>query len=252
MNECNFDTKQSRSEEDVIHFYDNYAKDWDARFGHLESTAYFLNQRWQMFEDILPPSSSDGVALELGVGTGVYIDRSSQLFSKIYALDGSPKMIEQLQEKLRAHGLTNVEAIQGSATALSMIQDESMDVVYFFGLLEHIIQTDDFVREIRRVLKPGGVVVGVTPNGLSPWYGLRKLLRGTGSHCTTDRHYTKSKVLELFEPQGFQNERVIFWGAVPAGVGHTLFHILKFAEKIVENSPLKMFLGGLTFMLRKV
>jgi|GEM_PF-276059 len=43
--------------------------------------------------------------------------------------------------------------------------DATFDAIYSSNVLEHIAHADAFQREIRRVLKPGGVVVHVVPSG---------------------------------------------------------------------------------------
>lgn len=56
--------------------------------------------------------------------------------------------------------------------------DSTFDIVLAFELIEHLLRPSDFVAEVRRVLRPGGVVVLTTPNvgrgrsiGWSRWSG---------------------------------------------------------------------------------
>ncbi len=73
MKETDFSTKNSRSESDVIDFYDNYAKTWDSRFGVSFSTDHFVNRRWRSFQDAIKFCAPHrGLAVELGVGTFIY------------------------------------------------------------------------------------------------------------------------------------------------------------------------------------
>ena len=211
MNEKDFRTKASRNEQDVIEFYDQYAEDWDRRFDKTNSTRLFLEQRWQSFENILNKSELSGNALELGVGTGAYIERTSQMFTSILAVDGSANMVRRLEEKLAANHIMNVTALQSNVLDMAQLQDASFDAIYFFGLIEHIINVDAFMVEIRRLLKKDGLVVGVTPNRRCPWYAIRKLVRKTGKHCSSDTYYVEEEVLQLFEKHGFTAERIEYW-----------------------------------------
>jgi len=44
--------------------------------------------------------------------------------------------------------------------------DESVDVVSAFDVLEHLIDPEPALVEVRRVLRPGGVLIGATPDPL--------------------------------------------------------------------------------------
>jgi len=248
INEKNFSTKNSKSESDVIDFYDKYAKTWDSRFGNSFSTNHFLYRRWRSFEDAIKLSSPHrGLAVELGVGTGVYISKVSSYFDKIVAVDGSQKMLDELDKKIHDYGIKNISLIQSNALDVRDISEDSVDCVYFFGLIEHIVDVKKFIEEIRRMLKNNGIVIGVTPNGSSPWYSLRKILRGTGKHCSTDKYYTANDLDSYFEVAGFKRIYTDQWGAVPAGLSDLIAKPLSKAEVFLERSPIKKYLGGLTF-----
>ena len=109
-----------------------------------------------------------------------------------------------------------------------------------------------FLDELNRILKIDGVVIGVTPNGKSPWYRLRALVRGTGKHCSSDKYYTLPELNECFNKSGFKEEASMYWGAVPAGVNYIVAKILSVFEPLIELSPFRSYLGGLTFSFTKV
>jgi ubiquinone/menaquinone biosynthesis C-methylase UbiE len=253
MDEKKFITKQSIDESDVIEFYDQYASTWDVRFGQAVSTKHFIEKRWSSFEKVLGESTMSGVALELGVGTGIYIDKASKLFNKIIAIDGSDEMLRKLNKKLDKKKIRNVSSIQSNVLSIPEIESETMNCVYFFGLIEHIVYVDTFIQEIHRVLCKGGIVVGVTPNASSPWYRLRRIVRGTGKHCSTDKYYTKHDIENLFSMQGFCSSVFDFWGGVPAGLKNkTVYKILSFVEDKLEKTRFQKYLGGMTFKFRKL
>lgn len=248
MDEKNFETKKSSTENDVIDFYDNYASKWDKRFGTLKSSEYFLNQRFRTFEKLIGETKMKSLTgLELGVGTGVYIENTAKIFKKIYAVDGSENMIKELNLKVKNNHISNVKTYVSNVLELNDIDSNSIDVVYFFGLIEHIIDIDSFIKEISRVLKDKGCVVGITPNGKSPWYKLRSIVRGTGKHCSTDHYFTEEELDNFFLTNSFKKDKFIYWGGVPAGVSDLLFFILRFIEKYIGNVFLKKYLGGISF-----
>jgi ubiquinone/menaquinone biosynthesis C-methylase UbiE len=255
MHERDFITEETRSEKDVIKFYNEYCADWDTRFNPCDSTDYFFEKRWQSFTNILNSTNfkfKDTVALELGIGTGVYIDRSSRIFKQIIAVDGSAGMLKLLNKRLQANNIYNVAVVESNVLSMPFLKDESVDVIYFFGLIEHIIDVGQFIKEINRILCHGGIVIGVTPNGRSPWYRLRKFIRKTRKHCSSDKYYTAKEIVNIFTKYGFSLDKMQYWGGVPAGIRNKfIFLTLCFFEKIAENTFLRRYLGGITFMFKK-
>ena len=250
MDEKTFVTKNVASEADVISFYNEYADSWDERFGDSPGTKTFLEERWLSFERALSNVNNHQFAVELGVGTGQYIGHVASKFDRVCAVDGAPSMINLLDQKLKSIDCKNVDTHVANVCNLDFIEDNTADLVYFFGLIEHIIDMDEFLAEIKRILKPGGVVIGVTPNARSPWYLIRGIVRGTSKHCSSDTYYSASDVKMLLENAGFSDLSTDCWGAVPAGVSGIVFHVLKFAGKLIEMTPLRAFLGGVTFSAR--
>jgi SAM-dependent methyltransferase len=70
----------------------------------------------------------------------------------------------------------------------------SVDAVMVSDVLEHLVATETFVRELHRVLKPGGYAVISTPN-LASWHNISALLLGlqpfSGPHLT---HFSQADV----------------------------------------------------------
>jgi ubiquinone/menaquinone biosynthesis C-methylase UbiE/chromosome segregation ATPase len=62
--------------------------------------------------------------------------------------------------------IANLEFVVGSCDAIPL-SSESLDIVTSFETLEHHDKHDEMMREIKRVLKPGGVLVISAPNRLT-------------------------------------------------------------------------------------
>jgi SAM-dependent methyltransferase len=60
---------------------------------------------------------------------------------------------------------SNVRAILYDDMTRSALPDGSFDCVVAVEVLEHVEQDDAFVRQVHRVLRPGGVFLMTTPNG---------------------------------------------------------------------------------------
>ena len=108
-----------------------------------------------------------GRVLEIGTGTGYGVEFIAPHAERYVTLD-----------KCRSGELpqmpSNVEFVQCVVPPLPF-EDESFDCVVSFQVIEHIRRDKEFVREVYRVLKPGGRFIVSTPNRpmsltRNPWH----------------------------------------------------------------------------------
>ncbi|MBQ5595255.1 MAG: class I SAM-dependent methyltransferase [Alistipes sp.] len=109
----------------------------------------------------------EGRVLEIGTGTGYGVEFIAPHAERYVTLD-----------KCRSEELpqmpSNVEFVQCAVPPLPF-EDESFDCVVSFQVIEHIKRDKEFVREVYRVLKPGGRFIVSTPNKpmsltRNPWH----------------------------------------------------------------------------------
>jgi len=101
--------------------------------------------------------------LEVGCGSGAFttfVARAIGEKGKVYALDIQEKMLEQLKNKLLKpdnRDIKNIEMINKSAYELPF-ENNSIDLVYMVTVLPEIPDRNRALLEIKRVLKPGGIL----------------------------------------------------------------------------------------------
>ncbi len=103
----------------------------------------------------LPPGA---IALEVGCGRGAgahLILKAFQL-SRVYAMDLDLRMVRKAQDYLALRSEAQVPLFVGNVFRLPL-NPESMDAVFGFGVLHHVVDWRVALAEIARVLKPGGV-----------------------------------------------------------------------------------------------
>lgn len=97
--------------------------------------------------------------LDFGCGTGSYLLESAKLVGEagmVYALDVNPLAVRRAQQIADKGDLPNVVTILSDCA--SGLSDGSVDVVLLYDILHHLSDRDDVLREIHRVLKPGGIL----------------------------------------------------------------------------------------------
>lgn len=134
-------------------------------------------------------------ALELGCGTEVFTHRVIPAGASLVALDLSAELLA----RARARVLNSARFVRGNAEALPFPAGV-FDVVYGCSVLHHL-DVETALREVRRVLCPGGRLVFSEPNLLNPqvWLMFRcealtraaitRVLRRLGFDRFTVRHF---------------------------------------------------------------
>jgi len=81
------------------------------------------------------------------------------------------------------------------------LRDASFQTVVCTEMLEHLLYPERAVGEIRRVLKPGGMLIGSVPS--RSWIWKLRALSGSSGHFEDEpyhNHYLRREVVELLSP----------------------------------------------------
>lgn len=162
----------------------------------------------------------DGLAvLEVGCGRGVGVEILLRRLGArhVTGIDLDPKMVALARQRLPAYGPDRITLRVASATAIPA-PDAAFDAVFDFGIIHHVPDWRAAVREIRRVLKPGGrfFFEEVTSHALGRW-SYRTFL----DHPRNDRFSGVEFVAEIERHGIVVGGRVVerFFGDFVLGVG---------------------------------
>jgi len=103
---------------------------------------------------------SDKIVLDLSSGEGYGTDLLSNFAKKVYGIDISIEAISHAQKK---YIRDNLAFLVGDVAAIPL-RDNSIDVFVSFETIEHIDKHKEMFIEIKRVLKPDGILVMSSPD----------------------------------------------------------------------------------------
>jgi ubiquinone/menaquinone biosynthesis C-methylase UbiE len=97
--------------------------------------------------------------LDFGCGPGGYILPLARLVGpggKIYALDINPDAVKAVKDLAAQKSLANVTTINSDGP--TGLPDGGLDFVLLYDVYHHLARADEVLAELRRVLKPDGVL----------------------------------------------------------------------------------------------
>lgn len=136
---------------DTRSFFGQNASQWDELREQLFGTRFTA---WGLLS-LVPP---EWTVADLGCGTGNASELLAPLVKRVIALDSSRPMLEGARARLR--GRTNVEFVEGSLEETGL-RGGSVDCAVCVLVLHHVEDVGGALREMRRIVRPGGVVLVV-------------------------------------------------------------------------------------------
>ena len=116
----------------------------------------------RLLKDALPASEKPGRLVDLGCGTGANLPMLRDAVGargEVVGLDFSPLALQFAGAQI---DLSRVYLSQGDAMQLPL-RDECADCVTMLDVLEHLPDDKRALREVERILKPGGILVLSVP-----------------------------------------------------------------------------------------
>lgn len=151
----------------------------------------------------LPPPVPGGRLLEIGCSYGSYLNQARNAGWEVYGVEIAKDPARYGQEIL------GLNIYQGTLENAGLA-DDFFDIVTGWMVLEHLHDPLAAIKEIRRIIKPGGIFAFSVPNAGS-WefklFGANWFSLDVPRHLS---HFTPEYIQYLLTSNGFQPEKIYF------------------------------------------
>lgn len=142
----------------------------------------------------------DDAVADLGAGNGYFaIPMAKQSENTVYAVDIEPKMLEMLKENARKEQVENIKYVKSDLDHIQL-DDQSVSKVMISLVMHEVPDINRTLREIKRILKPGGMVLIIEWKAVETESGPPVYIR-----------ISSEEMVRLLEKKGFVTEVISFY-----------------------------------------
>ena len=148
--------------------------------------------------------------LDVGCATGMLLEHMESLGWKSRGVELCVSSAEYGQEK------RNLDIFNGTIEEAGY-SDNQFSVIHSSHLIEHLTNPSEYIAEVFRILRPGGLLITTTPNSssLQSWLFGRNWRSAIADHMFLFSGRTLSSLLVL---NGFEITTTKTWGGIAAGM----------------------------------
>ena len=243
------------------------AKDKDvAQFYAIDSATYdekrFLSPQGEYVDRIhkeiiigMVDSWEGKKVLELAAGTGRFSIALAQFGAKVVSSDIAEEMLRMVKGKAsQVNGIGSIDLLRMDAQSLA-IKDATFDGCICINALEHIREYHRVLKEVSRVVKPGGFLIVNFSLVVSPYLPIAVYVNLTQRSIQNDvytRWFMLHQITQSLSSAGLKicdaKGSIIF---PPGKVPRPLFDLFRTLDIAVRNSILKYVSGTLFIKAEK-
>jgi 2-polyprenyl-3-methyl-5-hydroxy-6-metoxy-1,4-benzoquinol methylase len=136
-------------------FWDKQANEYDKNESKFEQTYHKTVANTKQY------LKNNDIVLDYACGTGITTNEIAGYVKEIHAIDISAKMIEVAKRKAGERNIENINYEQATIFD-ERFKNESFNVILAFNILHLLEDTQEVLRRINELLKPGGLFISAT------------------------------------------------------------------------------------------
>ena len=147
---------------------------------------------------LLPIAIGKQLLLDIGAGTGDFLVEAKKAGINTLGFEPNPKARTIAINK----GITLVEQTQS-------IENKTVDVITMWHVLEHVPDLASQINELKRLLKPSGILIVAVPNYKSYDASFYKQYWAAYDVPRHLWHFSSDSMIQLFEKQNFKHLKTL-------------------------------------------
>jgi SAM-dependent methyltransferase len=214
-----------------IYSVENRIKAYMSRVGYFK-------KRYRRYLSNIKRFQEGGKLLDIGCNIGLFLSVAREEGFSVVGVELNRACAEYARNTFKIEVYSDVVEKAG-------FPNHRFDVVTLFDVLEHVPDMETFLVEVRRILKPGGLLVVQSPNLHSLMASLTKgdwVWLSPPDHIF---HFTPSSLSRLLESNGFAVRKLRTWeparefadNVIVARVAHPFLRRLLLAANDLTRAP---------------
>ena len=218
----------------VQQHYDEIADIYDDRYDGNRGKYY----HGHISDHVMGVLPRGGLLLDIGCGTGLFVQRYVEEGGQAVGLDISPGMVRHGRQRCPASGF-----FVGTADVLPF-KDATFDALASLLAFSYVPDPEAMLRECYRILKPGGriavctlsrtVFTSIVP--IAYQVGEKVGLKKVGVGDFGEHYYTNSEIARLFCKAGFEDVAVSRCSFAHLNLADPVFYLARKVEPFIEEN----------------
>lgn len=188
------------------------------------------------------------LVLDLGCGNGQNTLKAAKIAKRVIGVEIDQRLLKQANFFKGQKKIKNVQFKKDNLEKKLKFGTNTFDKVMLLDVLEHLHARDQILAEIRRILKPGGLLLLAVPNSGTSW---KKLQRSVGLNSFADPdhkiEFSQDTIAKLLTEHNFKIRHLGFapsdtpWRGLFDAIGGFSLSLYKFfwrrRAQMVQKNP---------------
>lgn len=149
------------------------------------------------------------ITLDLGSGVGQNAIKAARVCKKVTGVELDEKLIQVAEKSTKISKIKNVKFQKANLENKLNFRNNSFSKVIFLDVLEHLHKRDQILIEIKRILKPRGLLLLSVPNCKTSW---KKFQRSAGVCSFSDPdhkiEFSEKTITKLLKKNNFKIKNI--------------------------------------------